>query len=135
MKLKKRSRIRVFSIIASLLMVFSLVTPGVANAEPNKKLHESLNNSNVISKDKVSSRLLESFGKADTVTFLIKFKEKTDTEKVASEAKQDAVNANLSAQKTELMQRSAVVSELKTTSIESQQNVKQYLNSKLKRKC
>lgn len=132
MNLKKRSRIRVFSIIASLLMVFSLVTPGVANAEPNQKLHESLNNSNVISKDKVSDRLLESFGKADTVTFLIKFKEKTDTEKVASEAKKHAINANLSAQKAELMQRSAVVSELKTTSIETQQNVKQYLEQQVK---
>ncbi len=121
-----------FSIAASLLMVFSLVAPSVANAEPNNKLHQSFKNSNVISKDKVSQRLLENFKEDDQVTFLIKFKEQADTVKIAEQAMESASNAKLSAQKSKLIQRSAVVSELKLTSLETQQNVKQYLESQVK---
>src|SRR6185312_5518344 len=44
------------------------------------------------------------------------------------EARKSAADANLSAHNTKLIQRSAVVSELKTTSLESQQSVKQFLD-------
>lgn len=135
MKLKKKMRNnlkKMFSIVATLLIVLSVVVPGVAHAEPNPKLHESLHDSKVLSGDKVSSSLLETFAKEDRVTFLIKFKEKVDTEKVAEQARQDASKTNLSAKKSQLMQRSAVVSELKAISLESQQNVKQYLDLQVK---
>ncbi|WP_342542411.1 S8 family serine peptidase [Paenisporosarcina sp. FSL H8-0542] len=133
LKMKKKGNLKkMFSIVATLLMVLSLIVPGIATAEPNKKLHKSLNDSNVLSGNKLSSSLLETFEKEDRVTFLIKFKESADTEKVAEQAKQDAGNANLSAKKSQLMQRSAVVSELKMTSLESQQNVKQYLDMQVK---
>src|SRR5690606_12719537 len=65
----------------------------------------------------------------ETVTFLVKFKEKADTTKVAAQARQDANKARLSAATTELMVRSAVVSELKATSLETQQNVKDFVES------
>lgn len=130
---KKKSQVRAFSIAASILMTFSLIAPGVTSAESNGKIHQSVNNSQKIAKAKVSSRLLDEFKKDDKVTFLIKFDEKTDTMKVASEAKASAKKASLSAQKTELVQRSAVVSELKATSLTSQGNVKAYLEQQVKK--
>ncbi|MFJ7934672.1 S8 family serine peptidase [Sporosarcina sp. NPDC096371] len=134
MKLKKtRNNLKkIFSIVATLLLVLSVIGPGIAHAEPNTKLHESLYDSNVLSANKVSSSLLETFKKEDKVTFLIKFKENADTEKIAEQARQDAGKENLSAKKSLLMQRSAVVSELKATSLVSQQNVKQYLDLQVK---
>ncbi|MGY0693223.1 S8 family serine peptidase [Virgibacillus sp. FSP13] len=123
---KKRQR-RAISIAASLLMTFSLFAPGMASAETNDKVHQSLNDSQTTAKVKVSDRLLDEFKKDDKVTFLVKFKEKADTKKVAEQAKKDASKANITAQKTELIQRSAVVSELKSTSLETQRNVTNYL--------
>ncbi|WP_188454287.1 S8 family peptidase [Virgibacillus oceani] len=108
-------------------MVFSLIAPSMTSAEANKKLYRSLNDSQAIAKEKVSNRLLDDFKTDDKVTFLIKFKEKADTKKAAKEAKANAAKANVTAQKAELIQRSAVVSELKSASLTSQQNVKNYL--------
>ncbi|TQR16590.1 S8 family peptidase [Psychrobacillus vulpis] len=135
MKLRKKSSsIKALSIAASLLMTFSLVAPNVVSAETTSKLHQSFrdSSSNSISvKDKMSSRLLENFKEDDKVTFLIKFKEKSDSVAVAAEARKNADDANLSAQNTKLIQRSAVVSELRTTSIESQQSVKEFLEQEV----
>nr|WP_176555891.1 S8 family peptidase [Virgibacillus ndiopensis] len=127
MRKKKQRQVRFFSIVASLLMIFSLITPSMAGAETNEKLYRSLNDSQTNAKVKVSDRLLDEFKTDDKVTFLIKFKEKADTKKIAKEARSSATKANVTAQKAELIQRSAVVSELKSTSLTSQQNVKQYL--------
>lgn len=124
---KKKSSTKAFSIAASLLMTFSLVAPGLASAETANKLHQSAKNSSVAAEKKVSDRLLTSFKGEEKVTFLVKFKEKADTEKVAASAKESAEKASLSSQKSLLAQRSAVVSELKATSMEEQQNVMQFL--------
>lgn len=129
---KKRRRTRNFSIAASLLMVFTLMTPAVSSAETKGNLHRSVHESQNIVEEKISKRLLDSFKKEEKVTFLIKFKEKADTELVANEAKKDANQASLSAKQSRLLQRSAVVSELKTTALQSQQNVKQYLTMEAK---
>ncbi len=123
---------RLFSIAATFLMVFSLMTPAMAaSTDMNKKLHHSLRDSNEIAKEKVSHRLLDSFKDENMVTFLIKFKEQADTEQVAAAAKQQADAANLSGKQSVMMTRSAVVSELRLTSLESQQNVKQYLEQQV----
>ncbi|MFC5603785.1 S8 family serine peptidase [Sporosarcina koreensis] len=133
MELRKRKRMRLFSIAATILMVFSLITPAMAaSTGMNKKLHHSLRDSNEIAKEKVSHRLLDSFKDESMVTFLIKFKEQADTEQVAAAAKQQASQANLSGKQSIMMTRSAVVSELRLTSLESQQNVKQYLEQQVK---
>lgn len=109
-------------------MTFSLVAPSVVSAETTSKLHQSFREStSVVAKDKVSERLLQNFKDDEKVTFLVKFKEKADAKGVAAEAREAAENKNLSAHNTKLMQRSAVVSELKTTSIESQQSVIEFL--------
>jgi len=127
---RKNGSTKALSIAASLLMTFSLIAPNVVSAETTSKLHQSFRESssnNIFVTDKMSTRLLESFKEEEKVTFLIKFKEKTDAEAVAAEARKSAEAANLSAHNTKLIQRSAVVSELKTTSLESQQSVKQFL--------
>lgn len=127
---KKKSQTKVLSVVASVLMTFSLVAPNVVSAETASKLHQSFRDSNsnsISAKDKLNSRLLESFKSDDKVTFLIKFKEKSDSLQVAKEAKERAEKANLSSHNTKLIQRSAVVSELKSTSLESQQTVTEFL--------
>ena len=92
MELRKRKQTRLFSIAASVLMVFSLTTPAMAASTEmnNNKLHHSLRDSNVISQKKVSNRLLDSFKDENMVTFLVKFKEQADSEQVAAAAKQQA---------------------------------------------
>ncbi len=116
-------------------MVFSLTTPAMAASTEmnnnNNKLHHSLRDSNAISQQKVSNRLLDSFKDENMVTFLVKFKEQADTEQVAAAAKQQASQANLSGKQSVMMARSAVVSELRLTSLESQQNVMQYLEQQV----
>jgi bacillopeptidase F len=137
MKLRKtKNQTKVFSVVASLFMTFSLVAPNVVSAETTNKIHQSLRDSSsnsisISAKDKLSSRLLQSFKDDDKTTFLIKFKEKSDSLAVAQEARKSAEKANLSSHNTKLIQRSAVVSELKSTSLESQQNVTEFLEQEV----
>lgn len=127
----KSSSGKAIRIAASAFMTFSLLTPGLSSAEITaNRLYESFRDSGspVTSiRDKMSNRLLESFKSDDQVTFLVKFKDKANSAQVATEARAKAEKANLSAHNTKLVQRSAVVSELKATSISSQQSVLQFL--------
>ncbi|MBR7794557.1 S8 family serine peptidase [Agaribacter marinus] len=124
---RRRRQSKALSIAATVLMTFSLITPGIASAESSGKLHQSAHDSNKIAEAKVSDRLVKAFKDDDKVTFLVKFNEKADVMKVAKNARSDAAKASLSGQKAEHMQRSAVISELKTTALESQANVKAFL--------
>ncbi|WP_082684276.1 S8 family peptidase [Lentibacillus amyloliquefaciens] len=111
-------------------MVFSLMAPGTGLAESeakNNKPHDAFKNSREVAENKVNERLQKQFKDNDKVTFLVKFKEKADSKKVAAEARKNAESANMTAKKAEFVQRSAVISELKSTALESQQNVKQFL--------
>ena len=128
---KKRKSKKNLSVVASLLMTFSLIAPGIANAETASKLHQSVNSGNLSAKYKLSERLLSDFKNDEKVTFLIKFKEKADTQEVAESARESAEDENLSSQKSLLVQRSAVVSELKSTALEEQENVKLYLEKEV----
>ena len=130
LKTKKKRQIKAFSIAASFLMTFSLIAPVVSSAESNGKLHQSVNETQT-AKVKVSDRLLDEFKDDEKVTFLIKFGEKADVKKAAADALSSASKAKLSAQKSTLMQRSAVISELKATALTSQQNVKQFLEKEV----
>lgn len=85
-----------------------------------------------MAKVKISDRLMDEFKNDEKVTFLIKFDEKADVKKVAADVVSSAGKAKLSAHKTELMKRSAVVSELKATALTSQQSVKDFLNKEVK---
>ncbi|SDN33346.1 bacillopeptidase F. Serine peptidase. MEROPS family S08A [Psychrobacillus sp. OK028] len=131
---KKKSQTKVLSVVASVLMTFSLVAPNVVSAETANKLHQSFRDSNsnsISAKDKLNNRLMESFKSDNQVTFLIKFKEKADSLQVAELARENAEKANLSSHNAKLIQRSAVVSELKSTSLESQQTVKEFLEQEV----
>lgn len=133
MDLKKRGRLRFFSIVATFLMLFSLITPAMAanTSVLNNKVNHSLRDSGELALNKVSTQLLESFNEENMVTFLIKFKENADTETIAAQAKQQANQANISGKQSIMLTRSAVVSELRATSLESQQNVTQYLEQQV----
>ncbi|WP_272916305.1 S8 family peptidase [Virgibacillus halodenitrificans] len=129
---KKKRRTKLFSLTATFIMAVSLITPGMSYAESKGELFQSVYGQKNAAQVKMSDRLKTAFTKDDKVTFLVKFKDKADTQKVAKAAKKEAVSKKLTSTKTELMQRSVVVSELKATSIESQQAVKAYLQQEKK---
>nr|WP_306798675.1 S8 family serine peptidase [Oceanobacillus saliphilus] len=131
MRLKKKRQVKAFSIAASVLMTFSLIAPSAALAESNSKAHYSLNDSQNVAEVKVSDRLRTQFTEDEKVTFLVKFNEKADVETVARDAKASADKASLSAQKAEHIQRSAVISTLKSTALTSQQNVIDYVEQEV----
>nr|WP_281349719.1 S8 family peptidase [Ornithinibacillus caprae] len=130
---KKQKQVRAFSIVATLLMIFSLITPGFVGAESSGKVSHSLNDSNASIQAKVANSLQDQLEKEDKVTFLIKFTEKADPMGAALKAKNNANKANLSALNQEHAQRSAVISELKATAMESQQNVKRFLEQEVEK--
>lgn len=124
-------RSRIVSMVAIILLLLSTILPTMIHAktlgvEDKQKLHQSLNVSN-LKQNKISDRLLKEYEKNEKVTFLVKFTEKADTEMAAMKGKEKAQQQNLSAYKTDIMQRSEVVSALKSTAYESQEQVKTYL--------
>ncbi|WP_339262063.1 S8 family serine peptidase [Solibacillus sp. FSL W7-1472] len=131
---KKKNSKKALSIFATAAMTFSLLTPGVASAQTtSNQLYESFRDSSSSgtfssAREKLNKRLLENFKEENKVTFLVKFKDKANSTVVAKAARQKADESNLSALNAKLIQRSAVVSELKATSIESQQSVMQFLD-------
>ncbi|HEY4602222.1 MAG TPA: S8 family serine peptidase [Cerasibacillus sp.] len=116
-------------------MVFSLFAPTISahtqDVKNSGKLHESVNDSKQLTKNKLSKKLLDEFKDDEYVRFMVKFKETANVDKVAKTAKKQAQKANLSANRSLFMQRSAVVSELKATSHESQQDVKAFLEEQM----
>ncbi|TQS74323.1 S8 family serine peptidase, partial [Ornithinibacillus gellani] len=127
-------KVKAFSILATFLLILSMIAPTMATAQAAQKNQSdkgtsvSVNESKT-AQEKVSKRLQDAFKKDDTVTFLVKFKEKADTTAVAKQAKQDAKKHSLSADKAKFLQRSAVVSELKSVALETQANVVSFLES------
>ncbi|MFJ5714199.1 S8 family serine peptidase [Neobacillus sp. NPDC093127] len=131
MKKKKQFHVRLFSIVAAVIMVFSLLSPGLANAKSTKTPYLYVNDSQKAAKEKISNRLLDTYKKEDKVTFLIKFKEKADTANAIKRTKAIAKQEKLTANKEKFIQRSAVVSELKATAQVEQQNVLKYLKQEV----
>lgn len=76
---------------------------------------------------KIDRKLLQQFKQNEQVTFLLKFNEQVDTNKIASEAKENAKKQKQTAAKTELIVRSAVISSLRNTAMETQNSVLEYL--------
>src|SRR5699024_5721714 len=116
---------------ASFLMIFSMFTPvlsSVSAASVNQKEHSF----EVNTKEKIEAELEEEFSTNKQASFIIKFKEEAETQSVIENVKTQAKKGNLSSYETELKQRSAVISELKSTAIKSQENVLTYLNEQEK---
>ncbi|RPF52137.1 S8 family serine peptidase [Aquisalibacillus elongatus] len=117
-------RLKVMSIAMTISMLWTLVAPGMAFANSGdiaSSLKEATN------QNKISERLNDEFENDEKVTFLVKFSEKADVQKVADEAKTNAKSQGLSAFNTELAQRSSVISELKYTAKTSQADVIKFL--------
>nr|WP_146013881.1 S8 family serine peptidase [Rummeliibacillus pycnus] len=121
---KKSSSVKAISLATSMLLALAFISPNTTSAATSNLQ---------TSKEKVSSRLLKEFQDDEKITFLIKFKEKSASKKVAAEARKIAKENKFSAKKTEIAQRSAVVSDLKATSHDSQEKVKQYLKEEEKK--
>lgn len=113
-------------IIVSLTLVWTMAMPSMLFAETGNA-STSMNDSNKTMQQKMSNRLTEEFDSEENVTFLVKFKEKADVQKVAKEVKSKAQKQGISSFNAELQQRSAVISELKATADISQANVKNFL--------
>ena len=118
--------------MASFLMVFSLIIPGFVSAESNNKVSHAVNDAHLTAEEKISKRLLNEFDDNEKVTFLVKFKEKSDLEKVVKEFKAKAKTKKLSSQESKFQQRSVVLSDLKSVSLESQQKVVAFLENETK---
>lgn len=127
----KRSRRQAFSIFALLLMVFSLMMPGVTQAQGEMTGNERVlyGNNSTTQEVKLTKGLLNEFEQKDKLTFLVKFKDKADTASAVEKAKENAKKLHLSGMNAEFSQRSAVVNELKATSMTAQQHVLKFLKN------
>ncbi|MGP4082103.1 protease inhibitor I9 family protein, partial [Pseudalkalibacillus sp. R45] len=121
---------RAFALVtAILLLVSTFLAPTVnartMNTQESNPVATSFKDEALT--NKVSKSLQNQFKDEDQVTFLIKFNEQVDTKKVSKNAIEKAEKQKLTPYKKELAQRSAVVSALRSTAIETQGNVKQFL--------
>ncbi|MDM5201442.1 S8 family serine peptidase [Fictibacillus enclensis] len=128
----KVKHLRLFSIIMCLSLLIPLMLPKQMAVSAETKPYVSVNKSKASGGVKVSSKLKKQFDDQDQVTFLIKFKEQADTQKAAKEAQKLAKKQKISAFKTELNKRSAVVSLLRATADQTQSGVKEYLTKQKK---
>jgi bacillopeptidase F len=131
---RKRNLKKTTSVLATVLLSVSLLTPSFSSAATEAgKPYTSVSDGKSDASVKLSDRLLKQFTKADDkVTFLIKFKEQADTKKAAKAAAEKATKEKLSAQKAKLAKRSAVVSELRSKAIQTQHDVLNYLEKEKK---
>ncbi|RDW22207.1 hypothetical protein CWR48_00435 [Oceanobacillus arenosus] len=114
-----------FNIILVLIIIQSLLNPSLVLA--NGSLHRLDN------QEKISQQFLNEFSTNDQqLTFIIKLREQTNTGEVAEIAKEGAERSRASLQEIEEVKHEAVISALKDTSNESQQDVLGYLEEQVK---
>ncbi|TCS95440.1 bacillopeptidase F [Hazenella coriacea] len=132
MRMQRTQRItmRLFSLLLCFMLVSLGFLPQTANAQVGSE-NVSMKQTMPV-KDKINKRVLDQFAKDQNVTFLVKLKDQADTMKVAKETAQKAKSQKQSLAKTQLMQRSAVVSELRSTAIDTQAHLKDYLTKQKK---
>lgn len=128
----KVKHLRLFSIVMCLCLLIPLLLPKGTAVSAKTQPHVSMKKANATGGVKVSNKLEKQFKDKEKVTFLIKFKEQVNTHKIAKEAAQTAGKQKLSAYKTELNKRSAVVSSLRAKATETQVGVKKYLTEQKK---
>ena len=129
MRKKRKSQVRLFSILSTFLMIFSLITPGFVSAKSTGKPYTSLNPSSLSAEEKLTNNLLEQFDEKDQVRILVKFTDKADLKSATEKALSMANKHNFTPYQKVLTQRSAVISELKTTALTSQSRVLDFLQA------
>jgi bacillopeptidase F len=136
----KRRNVKWLSIVLTLIMFIPLMFPPNAGAAATTqpatqkgKPSVSANDTAKISpQSKITSKLQDQFKKDKHVTYLVKFKEQVDTKSVEKKAADQAKKQKLSANSKKLLKRNLVVSELRSTALETQAEVKKYLNNEKK---
>ncbi|WP_285855775.1 S8 family peptidase [Bacillus pumilus] len=132
LKFRKTAGYRLMSLL--VIGTLTMTSFGMVQAKSTSTSYQEEAVSSKTTKAKISSRLMKQFQQDDQVTFLIKMKEQTNTKKVAKEAMSKAKKQKLTAAKTQYTKRSAVVSELRATSEETQQALLTYLQKEKKKK-
>ncbi|MEH6996100.1 S8 family serine peptidase [Neobacillus drentensis] len=116
------------SLLVSIILLISLVLPNIAVAQGDSIESKPISlNKNISIENKVDSKLIKQFKDQDLNTFILKFKEQADTNRVAIETAEKAKKQKLTEVSTKLQVRSAVVSSLRNTAMESQTEVMEYL--------
>ncbi|WP_144494303.1 S8 family peptidase [Bacillus pumilus] len=132
LKFRKTAGYRLMSLL--VIGTLTMTSFGMVQAKSTSTSYQEEAVSSKTTKAKISSRLMKQFQQDDQVTFLIKMKKQTNTQKVAKEAVSKAKKQKLTAAKTQYTKRSAVVSELRATSEETQQALLTYLQKEQKKK-
>ncbi|MGM0917209.1 MAG: S8 family serine peptidase [Bacillota bacterium] len=132
LKFRKTAGYRLMSLL--VIGTLTMTSFGMVQAKSTSTSYQEEAVSSKTTKAKISSRLMKQFQQDDKVTFLIKMKEQTNTQKVAKEAVSRAKKQKLTAARTQYTKRSAVVSELRATSEETQQALLTYLQKEQKKK-
>ncbi|MEK4789844.1 S8 family serine peptidase [Bacillus sp. FSL K6-2971] len=132
LKFRKTAGYRLMSLL--VIGTLTMTSFGTVQATSTSTSYQEEAVSSKTTKAKISSRLMKQFEQDDQVTFLIKMKEQTNTQKVAKEAVSKAEKQKLTAAKTQYTKRSAVVSELRATSEETQEALLTYLQKEQKKK-
>ncbi|MEK5007901.1 S8 family serine peptidase [Bacillus sp. FSL K6-3312] len=132
LKFRKTAGYRLMSLL--VIGTLTMTSFGTVQATSTSTSYQEEAVSSKTTKAKISSRLMKQFEQDDQVTCLIKMKEQTNTQKVAKEAVSKAKKQKLTAAKTQYTKRSAVVSELRATSEETQEALLTYLQKEQKKK-
>jgi bacillopeptidase F len=116
------------SLLIALILLINLVLPSntIAQGRPEEGKPVPIGKNTLVT-NKVDSKLLKQFKDQDQTTFLLKFKEQVDTNRVAIEAAEKAKKQKLTTVSTKLQVRSAIVSTLRNTAMETQTEVIDYL--------
>ncbi|TYS15438.1 S8 family serine peptidase [Rossellomorea vietnamensis] len=128
----RRNRVKWLSIVLTLVLFIPLMFPpnsAAANpAQAKEKPSVSANETAKIKpQSKITSKLQDQFKKDKHVTYLVKFKEQADPAATAKSATDSAKKQKLSANGQKLLKRNMVVSELRSTALKTQADVKKYL--------
>ncbi|MCY9574895.1 S8 family serine peptidase [Bacillus xiamenensis] len=132
MKFRKTAVYRLMSLL--VIGTLTMTSFGMVQAKSTSTSYQEEAVSSKTTQAKISSRLKKQFQQEDMVTFLVKMKAQTNAQKVAKEAVSKAKKQKLTAAKTQYTKRSAVVSELRATSHETQQALLAYLQKEQKNK-
>jgi bacillopeptidase F len=125
-----RNRVSVFHnslvFLLSFILLINLVLPSNTVAQGNPEERKPVGKNTLVT-NKVDSKLIKQFKDQNQVTFILKFKEQVDTNRVAIEVAEKAKKQKQTAASTKQQVRSAVVSTLRNTAIETQTGVMDYL--------
>jgi bacillopeptidase F len=116
------------SLLVSIILLISFVLPNIAVAQGDSIESKPISAiKNISIENKVDSKLIKQFKDQDQITFILKFNEQADTNRVAIETAEKAKKQKLTEVSTKLQVRSAVVSSLRNTALETQTEVMEYL--------